>query len=143
MPTLANPKHEAFCQHRAAGRTLDEAYAEAGYKPSRQHAARLATKGNIRERLKEIVADVVDGFEITVEKIAKQLADDRAFARKCKQPGAAVAATMGLAKLGGLLTDKSSVVVTHNYQMMSEEEIRFELAALAAEARSIKPGVQH
>jgi phage terminase small subunit len=47
MPILPNAKHEAFCQSVAIGKTADEAYRLAGYKPSRQHASRLATKGDI------------------------------------------------------------------------------------------------
>jgi phage terminase small subunit len=143
MPALANPRQEAFCQARVLGKSQDEAYATAGYKPSEQHASRLARNGKVLTRIRELEAQNAQTFEITVELITKRLDEDRALAFKCNNPGAAVQATMGLAKLGGLLTDKSSVVVTHNYQMMSEEEIRFELAALAAEARSIKPGVQH
>ena len=47
MPLLDNPKHEIFAQELAKGATQEEAYETAGYKPSRQHASRLATNGNI------------------------------------------------------------------------------------------------
>jgi len=143
MGVLKNPKHEAFCQARALGRTLEEAYADAGYKPSRQHAQRLATKGYIKDRLKELQNHVVEKFEITVELITKMLKEDRAFARKCKVPSAAVQATMGLAKVAGLLVEHATLQVSHSYSSMTLDEIRFELAALNAEARSLKPGVQH
>jgi hypothetical protein len=143
MPILKNHKHEAFCQAIVAGKTQEQAYAEAGYKPSRHHAARLATNGNIRERIEKLQHKVAVEFEITVEEIAKMLREDRKFAIKCKSASAATAATMGLAKLGGLLVDHGQINVSHSYSTMSEEEIRFELAALAAEARALKPGVQH
>ena len=81
--------------------------------------------------------------EVTIDTITAQLDADRVLAYKCKNPSAAVAATMGKAKLYGLITDRQSVQVTHNYAQMSEEERRFELAPIAAEARALKPGVQH
>jgi hypothetical protein len=58
-------------------------------------------------------------------------------------PSAAVAASLGLAKLGGHMVERASVQVSHSYSSMTLEELKFELAALNAEARSIKPGVQH
>lgn len=143
MPVLKNPKQEAFCQARSLGRTLDQAYADAGYKPSRAHAARLATIGSIVARLKELQNKTAEIFEITAEAIAKQLDEDRAFARKCKQSGAAVQASIAKGRLAGLFIEHASVQVTHSYSSMTEEELRFELAALNAEARSLKPGVQH
>ena len=82
-------------------------------------------------------------FEVTVESMARQFDEDRTFAYTCKNPGAAVAATLAKAKLFGLMTDRSVVNVTHNYAMMSEEELRFEIAAIHAEARALKAGVQH
>jgi Terminase small subunit len=143
MPVLANPKHEAFCQARVSGKTQDEAYIEAGYSPNRSNARRLTTIEHIASRIRELEAKVADRFEITAELISKRLEEDREFARKCKVPSAAVQATVALGKLAGLFIEKSSVSVTHNYALMTEEELRFEMAALAAEARGLKPGVQH
>ena len=143
MGVLKNPKHEAFCQARALGRTQDEAYSDAGFKPSRQHAHRMATRGYILKRLAELQNHTVEIFEITAEAIAKQLDEDRKFAYKCKVPSAAVQASVAKGRLAGLFVEHASVQVSHNYSMMTEEEIRFELAALNAEARSLKPGVQH
>ena len=72
-----------------------------------------------------------------------QLDVDRAFAYKMKAPAAAIAATIAKAKLFGLMTERSTVNVTHNYATMTEEELRFEIAAIHAEARALKAGVQH
>jgi hypothetical protein len=46
---------------------------------------------------------------VTTDTIAVMLREDRQFARECETPGAAVTATMGLAKLYGLLTDKTQL----------------------------------
>lgn len=143
MPILKNPKHEAFCQARVLGKTLDESYYTAGYKPNRANAVRLNANENIVARIGELQSKTADRFEVTVEMIAAELDRHAAFAYECKQPSAAVAATLGKAKLFGLMIDRNLVNVTHNYSLMTEEELRFELAALNAEARSLKPGVQH
>jgi phage terminase small subunit len=56
MGILSNPKHEAFAQALAKGLSQEAAHAEAGYKPSRFTASRLATKDNIQQRVAEIMA---------------------------------------------------------------------------------------
>jgi hypothetical protein len=144
MTALSNAKREAFCQHRAVGsKTLDEAYVLAGYKPNRKNAARLAMTKEVKARLKELQAHAAEVVDVTVEMMAVQFDEDRRLAIKMKQMGAAHSASVSKAKLFGLFVDRSVVNVSHSYSTMSEEEIRFELAALAAEARALKPGVQH
>jgi hypothetical protein len=143
MPVLPNPKHEAFCQARALGKSQEQAYVQAGYKPDSGAAARLSGNVSVQVRLMELQEGRAEKFEVTVESMARQFDEDRTFAYTCKNPGAAVAATLAKAKLFGLMTDRSVVNVTHNYAMMSEEELRFEIAAIHAEARALKAGVQH
>jgi hypothetical protein len=142
MPMLDNPKHEAFCLFRVQGKTQDEAYKLAGFKPSRQNAHKLTTKDYIQARLKELRKGSAERAEVTTDTMADQFDEDRRNAIKWKQGSAAQAASVSKAKLYGLMTDKSSVTVTHNYNLMTEEELRFEIAALHAEARAIKAGVQ-
>lgn len=144
MPTLNNPRHEAFCQHRVAGKTQDEAYKLAGYRPDPGAASRLSRNVNVSRRLDELQAKAAAKVEVTVDTIAAQLDEDRAFAIKQGSPSAAVAASTAKAKLFGLMTDRQVVAVSHNYSMMTEQELRFEIAAIHAEARAIKAGVtQH
>jgi hypothetical protein len=114
MPILPNPKHEAFCQHRAAGKTCDESYKLAGYKPDRHHAARLATNGHFVARIAELQAKAAIRAAVTIYTIADQLDEDRALAFKLGQASAAVAASVAKAKLLGLNVDRS-VVTMHNY----------------------------
>lgn len=54
MPHLTNPKYEAFAQGLATGMSATSAYARAGYKPNRSHAARLVANGNIKGRVAEL-----------------------------------------------------------------------------------------
>lgn len=71
MPVLTNARHERFAQNIAKGMSATEAYVEAGYKPSRPHAARLATKGNVRDRIADLQGST-----------AKQITDIRDLSRQ-------------------------------------------------------------
>lgn len=63
MPVLPNPRHEAFAQALAKGKTATDAYADAGYKGDRTAASRLSTNVNIRQRVKEVVGRVSEKAE--------------------------------------------------------------------------------
>ena len=52
-------------------------------------------------------------------------------------------APVAKAKLFGLNVDRSVVNVAHNYAMMTEAELRDEIATIYAEAWAIKGGLQH
>lgn len=68
MPALENPKHEAFAQNRASGMNQAAAYEAAGYTPSRQSAARLATNEDICSRVAELQAEAAAATKFTKEK---------------------------------------------------------------------------
>lgn len=106
MPVLSNPKHELFAQAVAKGKTQAEAYQIAGYRPSEQHASRLARNGKVISRVAELQARVADRVVTTAADMARQLDEDREFARSLKQPGPMVSASMGKAKVLGLIRDK-------------------------------------
>lgn len=102
MPVLKNARHEAFAQAVAKGKSAAEAYANAGFKPHRQNAARLMTKDDVAARIAELQQKVAKKVEVTVESLAGELEEARAVALQEKQSSAAVQATMGKAKLFGL-----------------------------------------
>jgi hypothetical protein len=56
MPTLRDPRHEAFAQARARGALLIDAYESAGFVRHRGHPSRLALKDNVAERIAELRA---------------------------------------------------------------------------------------
>ncbi len=58
MPVLPNPRHEAFAQALANGKTADEAYVDAGYAENRGNATRLKANESVRKRVAEIVGRV-------------------------------------------------------------------------------------
>jgi phage terminase small subunit len=108
MPVLQNAKHERFAQELAKGKTADEAYVAAGYRSSRKNASRLRTNEDILARVEQIQSKAAEKAAVTVSDIAAQLDEDRAFARQNGAAAAAVSATMGKAKILGLIVDKTA-----------------------------------
>nr|WP_313709028.1 terminase small subunit [Brucella intermedia] len=106
MPVLRNAKHEAFAQGLAKGMTADEAYQKAGYKPHRGNASTLRANQNISDRVAELQEKAVERTLVTVESITQELEEARRLALEEGQSSAAVSASMGKAKLHGLLVDK-------------------------------------
>jgi hypothetical protein len=111
VPVLKNAKHERFAQELAKGKSQAEAYVAAGYKPSRSAATRLAADVNICERLAAIQERGAVRAELTLADIIDELEEARQVALTAATPqsGSAVAATMGKAKLLGLVVDKAEV----------------------------------
>jgi hypothetical protein len=138
MAALKNPKHERFAQEIAKGETQVEAYAKAGYAPNRSHAARLVANGSIAKRVAEIQNKAAERTVVTVESILRDLEEDRAFARENGSASAAVTATMGKAKIAGLIIDKAEVKLISE---LSDEEVEAELASLIT--KSAPQPVQH
>lgn len=106
MPALKNGRHELFAQQIAKGKTADEAYKLAGFKPHRGNAATLRAKQNVADRIAELQEKVAARAVTTAADIVDQLAEDRDFARFLGSPSAAISATMGQAKVLGLLKDR-------------------------------------
>ena len=111
MPVLKNAKHERFAQELAKGKSQAEAYSIAGYAPSEPHASRLASNGQVRARLAELQERAAVRAELTLADIIDELEEARQVALTAATPqsGSAVAATMGKAKLLGLVVDKAEV----------------------------------
>jgi len=115
MPVLPNSRHERFAQELAKGNSQSDAYVEAGYKPSRSAATRLAADVSICERVAEIQGRAAIRAEITVADITDRLL---AIASKAEMSDdapmlqAARAALMDAAKLNGLVVDKAKIDAT-------------------------------
>jgi len=76
MAALRNSKHERFCQLRLEGKTLEQAYAGAGYNPSKPAASRMAKLPEIVQRMHELHVHALNKADVTVETIAAQLDAD-------------------------------------------------------------------
>src|SRR5690606_2363866 len=75
MPVLPNPRHESFAQALAKGKTADEAYALAGYKPNRGNAATLKANQSILDRVAELQQRAADKAEWTAADRLRTLAE--------------------------------------------------------------------
>lgn len=106
MPVLPNARHERFAQALAKGKTADEAYQEAGFVANRGNATRLKANESVAARVAELQSKAAERAVFTAADMARQLDEDREFARSVKQAGAVVSASMGKAKVLGLITDK-------------------------------------
>ncbi len=106
MPALDNSRHEIFAHELAKGASQMAAFRTAGYKPIEANACRLANNDKIVIRVSELKAAAAERTICTIHDIAEQLDEDRLFARSLEQASAAISATMGKAKVLGLLTEK-------------------------------------
>lgn len=132
MP-LSNQRHELFAQALAAGKTADEAYKAAGYKPNRGNAATLKANQSVQSRVEELQAKHAEKIEITVELLTNMLIDDHAQAKELGQTSAAISAVNSIGKLHGLIIDRKEVK-TGRLDELSDAEI-------AALIREENPGL--
>jgi hypothetical protein len=120
MPTLKNPRHEAFAQAIFSGITnakggahsQAEAYRRAGYhvtngNSAKACASRLLTFANgIGERIKELQAIAAEQTVESADKCVQELNQLRRDAHADKAYAAAVSAVMGKAKILNLSVDQ-------------------------------------
>ena len=106
------PKQEKFCQVYIETGNASEAYRQA-YNAEKMRpdtvnnkAYGLLQKGGIRARLDELRAEHKKRHEITVDTLVAELEEARKLAFETEKAAAAVQATMGKAKLLGLVVDK-------------------------------------
>lgn len=135
LPPLRNGRRERFAQLVAEGRAVAEAYTEAGFRENRQNAHRLASDPDVRARITDLQRGGAMRAEITLADVTEHLKRIAAAAEaEGGAPGLSVAraAWMDVAKLNGLVVDKSeSVSVTHTItdKPMSDEEWAAEYGA--------------
>jgi phage terminase small subunit len=116
MPPLANPRREKFVQGLAEGLSGAESYRRAGYRGN-GHSAEAAASTllkyvEVQTRLGEIRERAAKRNEVTVDTLIDlEQARQAALASDPPQTSAAVAATMGMAKLTGLLVERHEVAV--------------------------------
>lgn len=123
MPVLENARHEMFAQGLATGLTADEAYQAAGYKPNRGNAATLKANQSILDRVAEIQGRAAAKAGVTIQSLTDELEQARGIAIAEKQSSAAVAATMGKAKLHGLGVEHKRVSGSFQLITLTQEQI--------------------
>ena len=132
------PKQDDFCHKflelKSASAAYREVYDAAGSKPETvlRNATTLLNNSKVATRLDELRAKADQYTEITLEEVSGALrtALDQALDRG--QSGAAVAAAMGLGKLGGLVTDRQRI------ETVDEGQAHLEALRELAEKRAEK-----
>jgi phage terminase small subunit len=74
MAVLKNQRHELYCQGVVEGKSSDQAYADAGFKPSRKNASRLKTKEDIQSRIRELQKRALERHDVTIDRIIEAYA---------------------------------------------------------------------
>lgn len=138
---LKNARHERYAQELAKGQSQLDAYAAAGYKPDRGAATRLSAK--ISARVDALKARAAEKVEVTVADIARQLDEDRELARSLGQTGAAVSASLGKAKVLGLIVERQELTGKNGgpieYRDLSDDEVAARIAAHEADRAGRRP----
>jgi phage terminase small subunit len=112
MPPIPNTRHEQFAQALAKGKTADEAYSLAGFKPNRGNATRLKANESIIARVAELQGRAAERTVITTASITERLLKIAAKAETSTDApmlSVARASLMDAAKLNGLIIDKSEI----------------------------------
>jgi len=145
---LANPKRYAIAQFKNRPLTKkqqkfvqlyvyhDLTNTECAHRAGYSHPAQVASMllhdpryAHIQEKVKELQEGEQKKYEITYEKVARDLLEIRNSAMEDGSYGAAVTAEMGRAKLAGLLIDKKEIRLGRIDQM-DKAEVEARLQAL-------------
>lgn len=127
MPVLRNARHEAFAQALAKGKTADEAYQLAGFKPNRGNASTLKAKQNIAERIIELKQMVAERVVVDREWVLARLIENAQHTQK-SNPSASNQALQLIGKEIGMFVERTENL-NHNYQISDEPPTEEEWAA--------------
>jgi phage terminase small subunit len=155
MPVLSNPKHERFAQELARGKTADEAYRLAGFKPNRGNAATLKAKQSISDRVRELqerVAErVVEKTALTKEWVLESLREnyERAMQQKrarnddgeevgdfTYQGNVANRALELIGKEIGMFVDRKEVGKPGDFAGMTDDELNNRIGELVSRGKT-------
>jgi hypothetical protein len=124
MPPLPNSRREKFAQELASGHSAAEAYELAGYKPNYGNCIRLKGNESITARVLELQRRGAAHAEVTIASLVRELDEARVEALRLGQASAAVAATMGKAKITGQIIERSEIGQPGEFDSMTEDELR-------------------
>ena len=139
MNMLPNPRHEKFARlvwlGDAKGYRRSLAYQAAGYRakldlsaPEKSHPAdaaahRLFKNVQVKRRIEELATMAAKRHEITQDTLLEELEQARQSALENKQAGAAVQASMGKAKLCGMIVERKETGKPGDFDNMTIEEL--------------------
>lgn len=143
MPVLSNARHERFAQELAKGQSISGAYHAAGYENSPQSASRLLKNAHVSARVSELKADIAAALPVTQASICAELEEARSLAMRIEQPAPAVSASMGKAKVAGLLVDRTEVKAEVVHDATPRELARAVLAIIRDGQRDAGKEIDH
>jgi phage terminase small subunit len=128
-------KQERFCMVYVETGNASEAYRQAYNAENMSNEAiwvegsRLMDNPIVSLRIEELKKGHVKRHELTIDDLVKQLEEARQVALALENPqcSAAISATMGTAKLLGLVVDKTDIKLTNVKELTNEQ-----LAAIAS-----------
>ena len=128
-------KQERFCMVYVETGNASEAYRQAYNAENMKEASinvnacKLLADAKITLRVKELKSGHTKRHELTIDDLVKQLEEARQVALALENPqcSAAISATMGTAKLLGLVVDKTDIKLTNAKELTNEQ-----LAAIAS-----------
>ena len=139
-------KQQRFVDEYLVDLNATQATIRAGYskKTARAMGCENLTKPNIASAISDAQKERRIRLSITVDSVSRMLIADRDLARDLNHPSAAMQATMGLAKLHGLLVDRvkdegDTVKWIISDKPMSEEEFEREFVEATVEVSGTAP----
>ncbi|MEK9721989.1 MAG: hypothetical protein VW405_00715 [Rhodospirillaceae bacterium] len=139
MP-LQQARREKFAQLVASGKHSDiDCFEMSGYSRNEGNCGRVKGNRAVRARILYLQARAAEKASTTAADIARQLDEDRALAWANRNASACVQATMGKAKVLGLIMERHQVTVTKPIAEMNETE----LLALLGEIEEARRGTVH
>lgn len=109
MPMLANQRHEEFARGLARGKTIDQAYQDAGFKPNRSNASRLNSNDSIQNRVAELQERAATNVVLSREWVLEQLIDNAMKAKLRNDGSVANRALELLGKEIGMFVDRKEI----------------------------------
>lgn len=109
MAMLKNARHELFAQARAAGKSVDESYVEAGFTPHRGNAHRLSTNESVQARVNELLERSARGVAIDRQWVLDRLVENQKDAKARGDGGVVNRALELLGKELGMFVDRKEI----------------------------------
>lgn len=126
MAILPNARHERFAQALAAGKSADEAYREAGYKPSRSAASRLSANVNIQARVAELLSRVAEGVVLSRQWVIERLVENANRAMQAEAAKDSDGAPTGEYRYEGSVANRALELLGKELGMFVERQVRDE-----------------
>ncbi len=126
------PKQQRFAEEYVVDHNATQAAIRAGYseRTAKQQGSRLLTKVDVIEAVRAKEARLSRKIEVTISSQTEEMRANRDLALENKQAAAAQQCSMGIAKLHGLLVDRSEVKTTND---MSLEQTQARIKEIEAE----------